>query len=152
MADKLRDGINAMLNKESNKKAVFGVPLAKDFEGHDDRFRYQMLDRLRSDLDYYLGHGLYSENQLWNSDKKPETTVELMKGLYDSFDEKPQWLGADKIRDYEKRLAEPVKYNPEYHDYFRDRIKENPYAMSYYRETYPDNKRLNQLLDLIEKM
>ena len=32
---------------------------------HDDTFRYQLLDRLRMDCDYYLGYGNRNPRYLW---------------------------------------------------------------------------------------
>ena len=150
MADKLREGIDKLVNKKE-PESVFGEPLYDSLKG-EDKFRYQLLDRLRGDLDYYLGHGIYNENNLWNSDKKPETTVKYMKSLYDSFVDKPEWLTADQIRDYEKRLGEPIQYNPDTHDYFKNYIKETPNGIKRYREQYKDNDRLQQLLNIIENM
>ena len=75
-----------------------------------------------------------------------------MKSLYDSFVDKPEWLTADQIRDYEKRLGEPIQYNPDTHDYFKNYIKETPNGIKRYREQYKDNDRLQQLLNIIENM
>ena len=53
----------------------------------DSVFRYQLLDRLRSDCDEKL-------------------QIEFMIKLHDSFKEgeKPEWLTMDKILEYSKRM------------------------------------------------
>ena len=52
----------------------------------DSVFRYQLLDRLRSDCEYYLNYGNRHPNTLWAGDEKPE------------------WLTMDKILEYSKRM------------------------------------------------
>jgi len=70
----------------------------------DDRFRYQLLDRMKSDCEYYLGNGRVFGNHLW-AETVPEQ-IEAMKAIWDSFDEKPEWLTSEQIEDYEKRMSE----------------------------------------------
>ena len=69
--------------------------------GHDDKFRYQMLDRLRSDCKYYLGHGNRSANALWARGNEAGQILHMV-ALYQSFsdDKKPEWLSADDIESF----------------------------------------------------
>lgn len=69
--------------------------------GHDDKFRYQMLDRLRSDCKYYLGHGNRSANALWARGNEAGQILHMV-ALYQSFsdDKKPEWLTADDIESF----------------------------------------------------
>ena len=53
----------------------------------DSVFRYQLLDRLRSDCEYYLNYGNRHPKTLWAGDG-----------------EKPEWLTMDKILEYSKRM------------------------------------------------
>lgn len=71
---------------------------------HDEEFRYQLLDRLKSDCLYYLGYGNRKSKHLWSLDEKEH--IEKMKALYNSFDDdkKPEWLTYDQILDFEKRM------------------------------------------------
>lgn len=68
------------------------------------RFSYMMLDRLRSDCDYYLGNGNRNNDRLWSG--KVEDQIQMMKDLHNSFPEghKPEWLTYEAILDYEKRM------------------------------------------------
>lgn len=61
-------------------------------------FRYRMLGRLQMDLEYYLGHGNRSEKHLWAG--SIEEQFEVVQALYDSLDEKPEWLTQEQINDY----------------------------------------------------
>lgn len=71
----------------------------------EKRFQYQMLDRLRSDCDYYLGHGNRNPKRLWADNEKEH--IEEMKRIWHSFaeDEKPEWLPWEKILQYEKAMC-----------------------------------------------
>lgn len=71
----------------------------------DKKFQYQMLDRLRSDCDYYLGYGDRSPGVLPSSDERKH--IETMKDIWNSFadDEKPKWLTWDQILEYEKAMC-----------------------------------------------
>jgi len=70
----------------------------------DSVFRYQLLDRLRSDCEYYLNYGNRHPKTLWAGDE--ELQIEFMIKLHDSFKEgeKPEWLTMDKILEYSKRM------------------------------------------------
>jgi hypothetical protein len=70
----------------------------------DEKFRYQMLSRLKMDCDYYLGNGNRSRKALWAEDEQEQ--IELMKALWESFseDDKPEWLTWDDILKYEKEM------------------------------------------------
>lgn len=69
--------------------------------GHDDKFRYQMLDRLRSDCKYYLGYGNRSANALWARGDEAGQILHMV-ALYQSFpdNKKPEWLTADDIESF----------------------------------------------------
>jgi len=70
----------------------------------DEKFRYQLLDRMRSDCDYYLGNGRVFGNHLW-AGTVPEQ-IKAMKAIWNSFEEKPEWLTWAQIEDYEKKMTE----------------------------------------------
>jgi hypothetical protein len=48
----------------------YGGGLVKDLLTHDKEFRYQLLDRLKLDCEYYLGHGNRYPKNLWALDEK----------------------------------------------------------------------------------
>lgn len=73
------------------------------------RFNYMMLDRLRSDCDYYLGYGNRNKSRLCYGSVKEH--IENMKELHNSFPEgqKPEWLTYESILEYEKQMSEQAK-------------------------------------------
>ena len=69
-----------------------------------EKFNYQLLGRLKSDCDYYLGYGNRYKGRLWAGDEHEQ--IDKMKELYNSFkeDDKPEWLTYKQILDYEKLM------------------------------------------------
>ena len=70
--------------------------------GVDYSFDYQMLGRLQSDCDYYLGHGNRSEKNLWAGNV--DAQIEEMKRLWNKLPIKPEWLSMEDILEYEKKM------------------------------------------------
>lgn len=70
----------------------------------DNKFRYQLLDRMRQDCNYYLGYGNKSPRVLWSGDEKRQ--IEHMKDIWNSFseDDKPEWLTWEQILEYEEKM------------------------------------------------
>jgi len=89
-------------------------PIKNDLEIHfkekvkkisqEDRFNYQLLSRLQSDCEYYLGYGNRNAKNLWAKDEREQ--IEKMKELYNGFsdNEKPEWLTYEQILQYEKLI------------------------------------------------
>lgn len=77
----------------------------KDVLNHDEKFRYQLLSRMKSDCDYYLGNGSRCAKHLWAGDEVKQ--IAYMKALWNSFGEndKPEWLTHDELMDYEKKIG-----------------------------------------------
>jgi hypothetical protein len=71
-------------------------------------FRYQLLDRMRTDCDYYLSYGNRCPEKLWAGNEKKQ--IKIMKSLWNSFpaDEKPEWLTWEQIEAYEKQMLNTV--------------------------------------------
>lgn len=68
----------------------------------DAKFRYMLLDRMRMDCDYFLGYGGRRESVLWAGDVDKQ--IEYMKAIWNSFDEKPEWLTMEQIVELEKQM------------------------------------------------
>ena len=66
---------------------------------------YQLLDRLRSDCEYFLGAGNRAEKHLWTGSVRAQ--IAKMRELYDTLPEKPEWLTKETIDDYAERMAPP---------------------------------------------
>ena len=78
----------------------------RDLELWDLTFRYQLLDRMRLDCEYFLGPGAWLNKYLWAGD--PQLQIACMKALWDSFPEgqKPEWLTLTQLRQLEQRMKE----------------------------------------------
>lgn len=63
-----------------------------------------MLDRLRIDCDYYLGYGNKCDKYLWAG--SVDGQIAEMRRLYDIVPEKPVWLTAEDIDEYERMMKE----------------------------------------------
>lgn len=72
----------------------------------DDEFRYSMLSRWKSDLEYYFGNGNRNESQLWAGSFRSQ--IDNMQRVYDALEVKPDWLTQDMIEDYIKREADGI--------------------------------------------
>lgn len=72
----------------------------------DETFRYQLLSRMQSDCEYYLGNGRRNYRQLWAQNEHEQ--IEVMKFLYESFPDgqKPEWLSMKDIENYEKQMLQ----------------------------------------------
>ena len=69
----------------------------------DDKFRYMMLGRLQSDCKYVLGAAKGNTRHLWvKNDIK--THCALMRELYKSLPEEPDWVSLEDIDNYEKEM------------------------------------------------
>lgn len=84
----------------------------------DEEFRYQLLGRMKTDCDYYLGYGRRNPQRFWSGSE--EEQIEVMKAIWNSFESKPEWLTWEQILDYEKRIltcpessSEVELFNPE---------------------------------------
>lgn len=70
---------------------------------NDHAYEYMLLDRLRSDCEYFLGTGETAENNhLWAGN--PEAQIEKMQELYDMLPEKPEWLTQEDINQYAQQM------------------------------------------------
>lgn len=81
-------------------KTVRVTTAAKTAQSDD----YMLLDRLRSDNDYFLGNGGRSEKHLWAGNVDDQ--IAKMRELWNGLDEKPEWLTEEQIDDYERRMKE----------------------------------------------
>lgn len=99
----------------------------EDLVNSDDIFKYQLLSRLQSDCEYYLGNGNRNKKQLWAEDEREQ--IEVMKLLYNSFgdENKPEWLSMTDIENYEKQMVVDITLEERYTEAMRmtgyDRIE-----------------------------
>lgn len=67
--------------------------------------QYRLLDRLRTDCEYFLGVGQRAEKHLWAG--SVEAQIAKMRELYDELPEKPEWLSTEEIDEYARRMSVP---------------------------------------------
>ena len=79
----------------------------------DQTFRYQLLDRMRTDCEYLLGPGARLNKYLWARD--PQLQIVYMKALWNSFPEgqKPEWLSFTRICQLERQMMAQPGQNKE---------------------------------------
>ena len=72
-------------------------------EESDDEYKYMLLNRLKSDCDYYLGYGNKKAKYLWAGNEQGQ--IAKMKEIYNQLSEKPEWLTMDQIEEYAKQMG-----------------------------------------------
>jgi hypothetical protein len=65
---------------------------------------YMMLDMMRSKVEYFLNYGKGNLNQLHGGSVTKH--IRKMKCLWNSLNEKPEWLTMKQINKYHKRMKE----------------------------------------------
>lgn len=76
-------------------------------EADSPEFKYQLLDRLKSDCEYFLKAGNRNEKHLWAGNVDDQ--IAKMKELWNSLEEKPEWISMEDIDNYEKEMKQDVK-------------------------------------------
>lgn len=110
------DEINGEVICEDDDERSVAVKLGvgdkfDEIVGHDEKFRYQLLSRMKSDCEYFLGNGNRHEKYLWGQEVGEH--IGYMKALWISFqaNKKPEWLSFEEIEAYEKRMSEEAGYD-----------------------------------------
>lgn len=103
--DEMRLGWKPKFDADPSVEENKTVTAVDDLLHHDKSFRYQLLDRMRSDCDYFLGYGNRCSKHLWAGNEKEQ--IACMKALWESFgpDEKPYFLSMEQIQEYEKKMV-----------------------------------------------
>lgn len=86
-------------------------------------FQYRLLDRLKSDCDYWLGNGNRNDKNLWAH--SPDAQVEKMLNIFEDLPIKPEWLSREDIYKYAddmgvEGLKEYVEYRNQWMQEFMD--------------------------------
>ncbi|MDY3050709.1 MAG: LPD11 domain-containing protein [Parvimonas sp.] len=77
-----------------------------DFSNEPEELKYRILGRLESDCKYFLGFGFRDENKLYT--KNVDKQIDLMKNLYNSLEEKPEWITLEQIEDFESKMKDDL--------------------------------------------
>lgn len=108
------DEICDIYEKESAENAVIlrsdkqASPELKDIDNLNERdytFEYRLLERLRSDCEYFLGEGMRAEKHLWAGNVTAQ--IDKMWELYNEVTEKPEWFTKEQIESYQERMMPP---------------------------------------------
>ncbi len=70
---------------------------------HSFEFEYMLLDRCRTDCEYFLACGNRQEQYLWGKDVVSH--IAKMKELWNLLPEKPEWLSMQEIVWFEKAMT-----------------------------------------------
>lgn len=99
------NSLNESFKEELSNKKKLRESSMEDLLKEPKDFKYQLLDRLKQDCEYYLGNGNKNAKYLWSKNEKQQ--IEDMKALYNSFkdDEKPEWLTMEDINNYAKEMG-----------------------------------------------
>ena len=92
--------------EDAGTTATQGQPIkagVADGRQRDYSFEYQLLDRLRTDCEYFLGAGGRNEKHLWAGNVCEQ--IAKMRELYDMLPEKPEWLTMETIDSYAESMA-----------------------------------------------
>lgn len=76
---------------------------AQEKDAPENNPNYQLLDRLRTDCEYFLGAGNRAEKHLWAGSVYAQ--IVKMRELYDALPQKPDWLTKEMLDDYAERMA-----------------------------------------------
>lgn len=148
------DTIEIMQNYDYNKTLE-----KHKLDSKDPSFKRQMLGRMQSDVDYYLGNGNGDAgHSLWAKDEDEQ--IQIMKSLYSTLPEKerPEWLTMKQIEDYDHKMQKVKKdkglnlsqrqidegnrlYNKAI-EKAREEIQSyasSPYSQKYWKENYGGN-------------
>lgn len=100
----LSDFLKAWLGESNKSITDLAKSLNEEFDAseHDDKFKYMLLDRCKNDCLYFLGNGNGYEGNLWG--KSIEEHIKVMRELYDSVPEKPEWLTEEDINSFEAEM------------------------------------------------
>lgn len=98
------DAVKSFIEKKGGNAEKKSKPESKNGEKTDHKFTYQMLDRLKTDNEYWLGNGNSADKHLWAGN--PKDQIAEMRKLYNSLpdDKKPEWLTEKDIDEYEKKM------------------------------------------------
>ncbi len=83
-------------------------------ENKTEEFKYQLLNRMQSDIKNFQNEGNHNEEVLWAKNLIAQTTD--MKILYNSLKEKPEWINLKEINNY-------INENNFYSEQYKNAVK-----------------------------
>jgi len=97
----------------NNLEEYISIAKKKEEDENIRKSDYMMLDRLRTDCEYFLGNGNGFLGSLYYKDI--DKHIEEMKKLYESFSEqeKPEWISLEDIDNYKQKMNEMIERSEE---------------------------------------
>lgn len=113
--DKIQDENEMQFESDYMSSALRNSTEQEEIENEEESksYNYMMLDRLKTDCDYFLGNGNGCLKDLYYKDI--DRHIEEMKKIYNSFleEEKPEWLSMENIDNYKEKMEELLEENEE---------------------------------------
>lgn len=125
LSEKINGGSTSTFLNKLNESEDFNTSTKNTIDElvkQPNKFKYQMLDRLKSDCEYFLGNGNRNEKDLWADNV--EEQIAIMKALWNSLEEKPEWLSMEDIENYEREMTDTTK-GPEARKTVEDQLERN---------------------------
>ena len=110
-----RDEFEANIHRGIITRADNNIPVYKDESEEVAQIRYRLLDRLRSDCEYFLGAGGRNEKHLWA--ESVQEHIAKMRELYNLLPEKPEWLSEQDIDRYAENMLNVNQEQEQAEDY-----------------------------------
>ena len=135
-------------NKYDNLEEYIKEAIKKEKRESIRTSDYMMLDRLRSDCEYFLGNGNGFLGSLYYKDI--DEHIKEMKKIYESFtaQEKPEWISLKDIDNYKEKMQEKlkeqkfIKYSKKFFELLSEKFENN---ISYrYKLLVIKNEETNQ--------
>lgn len=100
-------------NRYSNLDEYIATAKTRETKENIRKSDYMMLDRLRTDCEYFLGNGNGYLGHLYYKDV--DKHIEEMKKIYESFsdEEKPEWISLEDIDNYKQKMNEMIERSEE---------------------------------------
>lgn len=97
----------------NNLEEYISIAKKKEEDENIRKSDYMMLDRLRTDCEYFLGNGNGFLGSLYYKDI--DKHIEEMKKLYEFFSEqeKPEWISLEDIDNYKQKMNEMIERSEE---------------------------------------
>lgn len=132
---KIKEREKEMENIKNNEKEL------PDFSNEPPLFKYQMLSRLQMDCEYFLGYGDRDESKLWAKDV--DRQIKLMKNIYNSLEEKPEWIDLEKIENLKYEMKKDFgEYNLEKEKIISE-LKKYQTELKFLKDDFRNNKEKN---------
>jgi len=103
----LHSSSNGKMDGEPDSPIKGEYEIGEPYKENRQQLQYMMLDRLRSNCDYYTGYGHTAKI----TPTEVASIIGEMKAFWSELEEKPDWLTWEQILAYEKALLAPKRAN-----------------------------------------